>query len=71
MARTERVIPVCDICGRDNDTIPVTTHTITIDSQAAALEACEKDWAKFTKALTPLAQAGRKIPGKRRLVPAS
>lgn len=65
MARRERVVLECDMCGRHEDQVPVDTHTVTVDGHGVEAEVCDECWAKKVVALLAgLSRVGR--PASRR-----
>jgi hypothetical protein len=67
MARREWITLVCDLCGKENDTVE--THTLDVDGTAREAEACLACWVKVTKLLEKMYRVGRPVsrPKKRAL----
>lgn len=67
MASREVVINECDLgCGKTDQEVVITTHTIVVDGVGYEFEACDVDWdKKILRAVATIAKAGRPVKQKR------
>lgn len=69
MVQRVQTIPICDLCGREDNegTGIVTTHQLVVDKHAVEAEVCDPCWdKKVLKPMALLSKNGRRVKAKRK-----